>query len=64
MSEKTCDLDYRAEYKRLKEEIFRIQEKKKDYECKITDLQLTIAELRGKIQAYEFAITKGGVDNG
>ena len=50
MSEKTCDLDYRAEYKRLKEEIFRIQEKKKDYECKITDLQLTIAELRGNTE--------------
>ena len=64
MDEKTCDLDYRAEYERLKAEIFRIQEKKKDYECKIAYLQLTIAELRGKIQAYEFAITRGGADNG
>lgn len=59
-----CRSDYEAEYTRIKEELRKTNARNEGLRRQVGEMNLTIAELSGKVEAYEFAITKGGIDNG
>lgn len=59
-----CRPDYEAEYTRIKEELRKTNARNEGLRRQVEEMNLTIAELSGKVEAYEFAITKGGIDNG
>lgn len=59
-----CRPDYEAECTRIKEELRKTNARNEGLRRQVEEMNLTIAELSGKVEAYEFAITKGGIDNG
>ena len=59
-----CRPDYEAECTRIKEELCKMNARNEGLRRQVEEMNLTIAELSGKIEAYEFAITKGGINNG
>lgn len=59
-----CRPDYEAECTRIKEELRKTNAQNKGLRRHVEKMNLTIAKLSGKVEAYEFAITKGDIDNG
>lgn len=62
--EKLCTMNYEAECQRLNEELYKKHELLEITKCQIAEQSKTIAHLEGQIRAFEFCVTRGGVDNG
>ena len=62
-NEKLCTMNYEAECSRLKDELHKTHELLETAKCQIAEQSNTIAHLEGQIRAFEFCVTRGGIDN-
>ena len=55
-------IDCKAECEKLKEELCKMKEQMEISNCKNIDMSKTIAYLEGQVRAFEFCVTRGGVE--